>query len=123
MPGYDGYERKPFVCMVGNIECHGTIAQERWTRTLGSPDAVYYAVGVVVDGMREYTFEMLPAGLTGMYRVFNVQRRSAVRNLVMEEVQVNCLPAFPDVIFQQALEACVEHYKTKPPLFAVPTRT
>lgn len=120
MPGYDGYERKPFTCMVGDIECHGTAAQEKWTRTLGSPDAVYYTVGVVVAGIREYTFEMLPAGDSSLYRVFSVQRRSAVRDLILEEVQITLPSAFPDVLFQSALEACVDHYKARPPRFVVP---
>lgn len=118
------FQRKTFVCHVGNIECHGTIEEHTHTRPDTQEEVAYYVVGVVVAGIRRYRFSLIPFAVSGVfeapyrYIVTDLERLSAVRELVMEAlIAPTDQPAFPDLAFEIGLNACVKHYEAVPPRF------
>jgi hypothetical protein len=115
------FQRESFVCCVGNIECHGTIEQHMYERP-GSGEVPYYKVGVIVAGIRSYAFDLMPFdfNVPSRYTVSELTRRSVVRDLAMENLPMTGAlsdPQFPDVAFEAAVNACVQHYMDKPPLY------
>lgn len=123
-------DRGPFVCSVSGVECHGTIRRTTMHRSdPHSPDLEYahYSVGVIVAGLRNYTFDMLPVFKSKravQYACHEFSRMSFLRAQAVEAIRVGIAGTgweYPAELFDFMLKECVVHYKTFPPKFQQPT--